>query len=200
MPPSTRPRSDGIRSRNAILDAAAKLATVVGLDGLSIGVLAEHVGISKSGLYAHFGSKEELQLATIDVAFAIYERDIVRPALAHADPVARLRAVCENFVSYVERDSFPGGCFFASTLAEFDTRKGAVHDRLLLLQSDWLRGLQDMCAAALATGRIPSQEGPDQLAFELNAALHLANDMYVLYRDPIFLTRARHSIKTRLPE
>src|SRR5437763_12449870 len=89
-----KPRSDGERSRRTILDAAAKLATIDGLEGLSIGRLADHIGMSKSGLYAHFGSKEELQLATIETAREIYEADVVAPATRASTPLAKVEALC----------------------------------------------------------------------------------------------------------
>src|SRR3954462_13040735 len=114
-----KPRADGERSRRTILDAAAKLATIDGLEGLSIGRLADHIGMSKSGLYAHFGSKEELQLATIETAREIYEADVVAPAARAATPLAKVEALCAQFLSHVERRVFPGGCFFASAAAEF---------------------------------------------------------------------------------
>src|SRR4051795_3043693 len=107
-----RPRSDGERSRAAILTAAGKLATVDGLEGLTIGRLADHIGMSKSGLYAHFGSKEELQLATIGHAEEVFDDDVILPAVEAEAGLPRLNAYCEYFMSHVERAVFPGGCFF----------------------------------------------------------------------------------------
>jgi AcrR family transcriptional regulator len=104
-----RRRSDGERSRRAILVAAARLATVEGIDGLSIGRLAQTIGMSKSGLYSHFGSKEELQLATIDFAEDVFDTDVVDPAKESGDGLARVEALCERFLSHVERGVFPGG-------------------------------------------------------------------------------------------
>src|SRR4029453_12802251 len=105
-------RGEGLRSRQTILDAAALLATIEGLNGLSIGRLAEHIGMSKSGLYAHFRSKEELQLATIETAAQIFDAEVTGPATAVVDPVEQLVALCDRFLSYLERRVFPGGCFF----------------------------------------------------------------------------------------
>src|SRR2546423_3425902 len=102
-----KPRSDGERSRRTILDAAAKLATVEGLDGLSIGRLADHIGMSKSGLYAHFGSKEELQLAAVETATEIFADAVIRPAREVGGGVARLEALCERFLGYLERPVLP---------------------------------------------------------------------------------------------
>src|SRR5919205_375846 len=104
-----RVRSDGERSRKTILRAAANLATIDGLEGISIGNLASHIGMSKSGLYAHFGSKEELQLATVDTAGEIFSAEVIEPTEAIADPLEQLRAIVDRFLSYLERRVFQGG-------------------------------------------------------------------------------------------
>jgi AcrR family transcriptional regulator len=196
--PERRVRSDGGRSRRAILEAAVALTTVVGLDGLSIGRLADQAGISKSGLYAHFGSKEDLQLATIEVATDTFLTNVVRPALARPEPLLRLSALCENFLSRLEADVLPGGCFFVSVNAEFDTRPGTVRDRLTELHTTWLRTLQEQYAAVQAAGLLSGDPSPEQAAFELNAYLHMANNMYVLYRDAAYIQLARQSVANRL--
>ena len=133
---AVRRRGDGERSHLAILEAAMRLSTVQGLDGLSIGELASHIGMSKSGLYAHFRSKEELQVATVTAALEVVDAEVVQPALSRPDALGRLIALCENFLSYAQR-SFPGGCFFASAGAEFDTRPGSVRDLLTKYSQDW---------------------------------------------------------------
>src|SRR5215831_4534176 len=117
------PRADGERARAAILRAAASLATVDGLEGLSIGNLAAAIGMSKSGLYAHFGTKQELQLATVDEAERILTEEVVQPALAAPPGLGQLAAVCEAYFSYVERRVFPGGCFFVATALEMGTTR-----------------------------------------------------------------------------
>src|SRR5436305_9194065 len=123
-------RSDGARSRSAILDEATRLATVEGIDGLSISRLAEAVGMSKSGLFAHFGSKEELQLATIETANSLFVQEVLDPASTATSGFERLTRLVDRYLSYVEVETFPGGCFFASVLAEVDMHPGAVRDRL----------------------------------------------------------------------
>src|SRR5262252_8286292 len=133
-----RRRADGERSRQAILRGAANLATIDGLRGLSIGALAAHIGMSKSGLFAHFGSKEELQLATVETAREIFDAEIVEPTQAIDDPLERLQALCDGFLSHVERRVFPGGCFFASTTAELDTHPGPVNDAVASVQQHWI--------------------------------------------------------------
>src|SRR4051794_29726931 len=128
LQPSRRRRSDGERTRAAILHEAARLATVEGLDGLSLARLAEAVGMSKSGLFAHFRSKEELQLATIDAASAIFDELVIEPASDEAAGVPRLRAYVERFLDHVEEGVFPGGCFFVSAVGELGTHPGPVRD------------------------------------------------------------------------
>jgi AcrR family transcriptional regulator len=193
-----RPRADGERSRRAILDAAARLATVEGLDGLSIGRLAEHVGMSKSGLYAHFTSKEALQLATIEAANAIFVEDVVAPALAAATPLERVEALCERFLSHVERAVFPGGCFFASVAAELDTRPGPVRDRATEVVIWWSRLHHAAIAEAQAEGQLDPGEDAAQLAYELGSLLLFANASYLLGGGADALERARRGIRRRL--
>src|SRR3989440_5910283 len=123
-----RRRADGERSRAAILREAARLATVEGLDGLSLAHLADAVGMSKSGLFAHFGSKEELQLATVEAASSIFEEEVIEPARETPTGVPRLRAYIKRFLDHVEEGVFPGGCFFVSAVSELDTHPGPVRD------------------------------------------------------------------------
>ena len=193
-----RQRADGERSRQTILRAAANLATVEGLDGLSIGNLAAHIGMSKSGLYAHFGSKEELQLATVETAREIFEAEVAEPTLTIVDPLERLQALCEGFLSYVERRVFPGGCFFASAVAEFDTHPGPVRDKIASVQQHWIDRLQQPIREAQMSGSLDPTEDPSQLAFELYAYLLMANTAFVLNDDPAHLEQARVAIGGRL--
>jgi AcrR family transcriptional regulator len=193
-----KPRADGLRSRRTILDAAARLATVEGLEGLSIGRLAEHIGMSKSGLYAHFGSKEELQLATVETAGEIFRDDVIRPTEGIEDPLARLEALCEAFLSHLERRVFPGGCFFVSAAAEFDTHPGPVKEQVAAFLREWLAILEDLAARAQQAGDLDTAEDPAQLAFELDAYLLMANMAYLLHNDPRTLEQARTAIRTRL--
>src|SRR5262249_19527580 len=123
--------SKGQASRDTILRTAATLATTRGLDGLSIGDLAAEVGMSKSGLYAHFKSKEELELATIETAAAIFDHEVCQPVTQAPAGTARLRALVNSFLSYLERRVFPGGCFFAAVAMELDARPGPMRDRVV---------------------------------------------------------------------
>jgi AcrR family transcriptional regulator len=189
----------GQRTRAAILEEAARLATVESLQGLSIGGLAEATGMSKSGLYAHFGSKEELQLATIDAARESFVRAVVTPALAAAPPGrARLLALGERFLSYVQSRVFPGGCFFVVTAAELGSQAGPVHDRVAGYQRQWSELLRETARQAQAEGDLPSDEDPDQLAFELGALLAGTNIVAVLHSDDAAIEQARRAISRRL--
>jgi AcrR family transcriptional regulator len=197
-PPSRRRRTDGERSREAILREAARLATVEGIDGLSIARLAEAVGMSKSGLFAHFGSKEELQLATIETASELFVEQVVLPASAAPTAIERLRQYAELFLRHVESGVFPGGCFFASVSAELDTRSGPVRDRAIELQEGWLDGLAAAIREAQAEGAIDPAEQPEQLAFELDAYLLMANLRFVATQDATPMEQARRALEGRL--
>jgi AcrR family transcriptional regulator len=192
-----RQRSNGISSRRKILDAAAKLATTEGLEGLSIGGLADHIGMSKSGLYAHFGSKEELQLATIETAGEIFSTEVIAAAEQATTPLAKLEILCEAFLSHVERRVFPGGCFFASAAAEFDTHPGPVKERIAAFQRGWSDLLVRLVREAQKAGQLCTED-PDQLAFELNGYLLMANTAFLLHNSPQAITRARTAIADRL--
>jgi AcrR family transcriptional regulator len=193
-----RQRADGQRSRQAILTGASELATIEGLEGLSIGRLADHIGMSKSGLYAHFGSKEELQLATIDAAQEIFDREVVGPALEQPQGIAQVLAYTEAYLSYLERHVFPGGCFFASVAAEVDSREGRVTDRLRDLMGGGVQWLAGLLREAQARGEMDRDADADQLAFEIDALLHGANASFTLQRSDEPLERARRAIRERL--
>jgi AcrR family transcriptional regulator len=179
-----RRRRDGENTHGLILEEATRIASVEGLDGLTIGRLAEALGVSKSGVYAHFGSKDKLQLETIGAAQEIFEREVMASAFAAPPGIARIKALGGAYLSYIERLVFPGGCFFASLLAEMDARSGPVHDALLAGERAFIQGLEEMV-----------REGdPGQVAFEVQAAIELANYHFVLFRDPLDLERARRAI------
>jgi AcrR family transcriptional regulator len=191
-------RSDGIRSRQAILDQATQLATVEGLEGLSIARLADAVGMSKSGLYAHFDSKEDLQLATIGAATAVFSAEVVEPAAGARDGLERLHRLVDAYLHYVEAETFAGGCFFASVLAEVDMRPGRVRDRLVAFLGEWLGQLEAAVREAQRDGTFDPAEDPAQIVFEIEAALFLANAQFVVSRTPEPIERARRAIERRL--
>jgi AcrR family transcriptional regulator len=196
--PVRKQRSDGARSRDTILREAAQLATVEGIDGLSISRLADAVGMSKSGLFAHFGSKQELQLATIEKAVELFNELVLDPANAAPTGHERLELLGELFFQHVENRVYPGGCFFSSVAAELDTRSGPVRDRAVECVNAWLGQLETAAATAQSEGSVSATEDPDQLAFELDAILLLANARFVAAPETKPMDRARRAYANRL--
>lgn len=188
-----RKRADGQRTRQAILDTSVRLATVEGLEGLSIGNLAEATGVSKSGLYAHFGSKEELQLATVETARQLFIDVVIVPAL-EVDGLERLDRLCESFLSYVEQRTLPGGCFFAAAAAELGGRSGPVRERVAAYQHEWIGLLAAAAETALSSGELRADTDLPILVFELNALVIAANSAFILHDDPEVIDRARAAV------
>jgi AcrR family transcriptional regulator len=188
-------RSAGEASRAAILLTAAKLVTVKGLDGLSIGELAAEVGMSKSGLYAHFKSKQELDLATIDTAAEIFEREVLQPAMAVPAGIQRVRTLADSFLLHLERKTFPGGCFFAAVAAELDTRPGLARDRVAMVLDAWLSLLNQCFVAAQANKEISPQADLAQAVFETEGMLLAANFLFVMRNDTTPLKQARRGLE-----
>jgi AcrR family transcriptional regulator len=198
MNPPHRQRADGRRTRDAILRGAVTLATIDGLEGLSIGNLATATGISKSGLYAHFGSKQDLQLATVEEADRIFTDEVIAPALAAAPGVPQLVAVCDAFFDHLEHRTFPGGCFFAGAALEMGTRPGPVKDRVAAFQMSFVGLVHHFVTTALELGQLPGDVDADQLTFELNGIILAANTSFVLHNDPGSLQMARRIVRRRL--
>lgn len=193
--PRERPRrSDGERTHAAILHVATRLASVEGVEGLTLGRVAEELGISKSGVYAHFGSKEQLQLETVAAAREIFEQEVVRPALDAPAGLRRLRGLCDAYLSYVERAVFPGGCFFASLLAEMDARSGPVHDLVVAGERSWQEQLVELARDARRQRQLADDVDVAQLAFELQACLELSNYHFVLFGDRRVVDRGRKAV------
>jgi AcrR family transcriptional regulator len=187
-----------LRSRHAILEEAARLATVEGLEGLSIGRLADAVGMSKSGLYAHFGSKEELQLATIEAASTLFDELVVLPAQTATSGLERLRRLADGFLDHVAAGVYPGGCFFASIAAELDTHPGPVRDLAIAATESWFALLEEAVRDGQAEGAIDAGADATQLAFELDAYMLLANAQFVARPGPAPMARARKAMAERL--
>ena len=195
----TRTPGVGDATREAILRLAADQASVDGLEGLSIGQLATALGMSKSGLFAHFGSKELLQLATIEHARRRYVHAVLVPALQAPRGIERLNALCDSFLSYVERAVFPGGCFFAAAMAEYGGKEpGPVRDLIAECQHQWTSTLQRAATEARTARQLKASCAPDQLAFEVEAALLSANWYFHLRSDMSYLDRGRRAIRSRL--
>ena len=188
----------GERTRNAILETAARLATEEGLDPLSIGRLAEETGMSKSGLFAHFGSKEELQIATVEHAAALFVDEVIAPARDAPRGVARVWALCDHMIAYTERQVFPGGCFFAATAQEFTHRPGPVRDRIAGMIASWLSYLEHAVEQAQAAGELDPSVPAREIAFQLDAFAQAANMQFQLFRDERVFDDARRAVGERL--
>jgi AcrR family transcriptional regulator len=187
-------RSDGEQTHEAILETAMKLASIEGLGSLTLGRLARELDISKSGVFAHFRSKARLQHETIRAAEAVFAQEVVEPGLDAPEGLGQLEGICDAYLSYLERGVFPGGCFFAQLLAEFDAPAGTIHDALAEGQRGWLSLLEGLITTAQARHELDPMLDASQLAFELYAALELANYLSTLYRDPALVDRGRTAI------
>src|SRR5947208_1240669 len=197
--PTDRRRLRGQRTRQAILLHAARVGSAEGLEAVSLQRLATDLGISKSGLFAHFGSKEELHLATIDAAALIFIDEVIRPALAEPRGVRRVWALCTAWMSYLERGVFPGGCFFWAVAEEFDSRRpGPVRDSILEKKAYWSYSIRRAATEAQEAGEIDPTVDPDQLAWELDSLLGGANSGYKGDDGPRAIERGRRGIRDRL--
>jgi len=188
----------GARTKHGILERAVDIASVEGLAGLTIGRLAEELEMSKSGLFAHFGSKEELQLATVEAAQQRFVNEMFRPALKAARGYPRLLAICRSWLDYIKRDVFPGGCFFAAASFEFDGRPGPIRDAVVAAMDVWLDALEKAIRMAKEEGHLDRGVDVKQLAFEINAIFFGANFSYQMRDDKRAISRAWKAIEERL--
>jgi AcrR family transcriptional regulator len=184
-------RARGLRTRTAILRRAVHLASVEGLEGLTVGRLADDLGMSKSGLFAHFGSKEELQLATVETARQIFIDQITRPALAAPKGMPRLWSIIDRWLAYIERGIFKGGCFFTAASFEFDSRRGPVRDRIVEIMREWIGVLVRALEQAQKVGHIEPGIDVTRVVFEIQSLAiggHWANQ---LLEDRLSYSRSR---------
>lgn len=191
-------RARGDRTREAILRRAIDIASVEGLEGVSIGRLADALGMSKSGILALFGSKEKLQLAAIEAAAQTFADEVVVPALRKDRGAARVEELCLGWLDYSRRRVFPGGCFFCHVGAEFDARPGQVRDVLALTYRTWLDQLERTIQQALDLGEVAPDADPAQVAFELDALVRAANNRAMLQGDDAAYAFARAAVLARL--
>jgi AcrR family transcriptional regulator len=185
-------------TRHEILRVAVDIASAEGLEGLSIGRLASELQMSKTGIFAHFGSKEQLQLAAVETAKQIFFEQVAQPSLRRPRGLPRLKAMLENWLGYVERIVFRGGCFFAAASAEFDSRPGAVREQIAELTKAWMVALREEIEVAQSKAEILGSVKPAQLAFELHAYVQEANWGFKLFNDKSAFLLARRAIATRL--
>lgn len=184
--------------RDLTLRAAVDIASVVGLECLTIGRLAETLGMSKSGLVGRFGSKEQLQLATLELAVDMFRVAVYEPAATEPAGCVRLLAICDGWIRYIGEPCFPGGCFLTTASVEFDAREGPVHDAVELALKRWLRVLDAEATTAVAAGELPSDTDPAEVAFTLNALAVGTNCDYQLHGEARALERGRRAMATVL--
>jgi AcrR family transcriptional regulator len=180
----------GEATRRAILDHAMRLASRVGLEGLSIGRLATELSLSKSGLFAHFQSKEALQIQLLEAAAARFVEAVVKPALAEARGEARLAALFERWLLWAKSQNTPGGCLFVTASVELDDRPGPVRDKLVGLQREWLAIIANVVKTGIAEREFRSDTDPEQFAHDLYAAMLGYHHASRLLKDPRAEARA----------
>jgi AcrR family transcriptional regulator len=182
----------GQETRQAILSRAFEIASVVGVSGLTIGRLAEETGLSKSGLFAHFGSKEALDVAVVEEASRQFVQEVMVPALREARGEPRVRALFERWLEWGQR---PGGCFFVGASAELDDRPGPPRDALVRACKDWIDELAKAARIAMREGHFTTELDPDQFAFELYGLMLSGHSFLRFLRDPAALDRTRKAFE-----
>ena len=193
-----RRQARGLRTREAILTRAVDIASVQGLEGLTVGSLATQLKMSKSGLFAHFGSKEDLQLATVELARQIFIKKVTRPAIAAVRGMPRLWGLIEHWLALVEKRVFKGGCFFSAASFEFDSRRGVVRDRIAAIMQEWIGAIARAVYEAQKAGHLDPKVDPTRLAFEIHAIAMGAHWAHQLLDDKHAYSRARTILLERL--
>lgn len=183
--------SKGEETRRNILQSSLAMASRLGLDGLSIGSVAKEVGMSKSGLFAHFDSKEDLQLQVLHTGVEHFVRQVVTPALMEPRGEPRIRALFENWLSW--SSYLPGGCPFIAAAAEVDDKPGPLRDYLAASQKDWLAVLANAARIAKEEGHFRADVDPEQFSYRMNGVLLAHHHSARLLRDPESEERARSS-------
>ncbi|MFZ5644266.1 MAG: TetR/AcrR family transcriptional regulator [Bacillota bacterium] len=185
----------GIETQNRILEEAVQIASLQGLESLTIGTLSKSLALSKSGLFAHFGSKLELQKIVIKAAKKIFKEIVIDPVTDLPYGKNRLMRLCDGWLSYVEQNTFRGGCFFANATIEFDGRPGEIRDMLQLTMSGWLKFLRREIVKAQRAGELSEKLEPEQAVFELQSIVMGANWHMQLFGDINAIGRAKKSIE-----
>lgn len=189
--PTDGRRARGMRSRAAVLERSVQMASREGLEGLTIGKLAADLEVHKSSVFALFGSKEELQLATLAAARGILIDQVVAPALSSKEGVPRLLAMGEAWWNYLASEVFVGGCFLCAASTEMDGRPGPVRDAVANVMREWIAVLKANIEAAIVAGEMQPEVDPQAMAFRLNALGMAANWQRQLLDDPSGLEHAR---------
>jgi AcrR family transcriptional regulator len=187
--------SKGAETRQAILERAADVASRLGLEGLTIGRLAEALELSKSGLFAHFHSKEALQVQTLQFTAGLFVDGVIRPALKQARGEPRLRALFERWLGWDRADVLKGGCLFVAAATELDDREGPVREELVRQQTDWLELIANVARTAVTEGHFRPDLDSEQLAYELHGVMLAYHHARRLLRDPRAEKRARRAFE-----
>lgn len=185
-------------TRETILTEAVARGSVEGLEGITIGKLATSLHMSKAGVIGHFGNKEALQLAALDAAVTTFRAEIWEPLAERPEGITRLRAISRAWLSHLEGDTFPGGCFLTAAAAEFDGRPGPVRDAVASTLALWERTLARDARAAIEAGDLPADSDPIQIAFELNGIAMAVNQGRQLRGDGLAAKRGRAAMKRLL--
>lgn len=189
---------EAARTRDAIIARSIEIASVEGLEAITIGRLASDLEMSKAGVLGGFGTKEELQRAALAAAIDVFRREVWEPS-AEAEPgLARLEAICEHWLSYLERRVFPGGCFLTAASCEFDDRPGPVHDAIANALALWLKTLEQEAQRAVDEGELPQGSDAALIAFQLNAVAMGANQALQLLGDRRALVLAHEAMRETL--
>jgi AcrR family transcriptional regulator len=185
-------------TRAAVTQAAVDRASIGGLEGLTIGGLADETEMRKSSVFSLFGSKEELQRATLEAAAQQFTEEVWGPASEDEPGLPRLLALCDSWLDYHRREVMPGGCFLTTATVEYDARPGPLRDQVAQTVKRWLRVLEREAAIAMKAGDLPPDTDPGDVAFELNALAAAASYGFQLWRDPAVFERARRSMRRLL--
>jgi AcrR family transcriptional regulator len=195
-----RSKAEAAQTRAAIIDRAVQTASIEGLEGVTIGRLADDLGMSKAGVIGHFGDKTTLQRATFQQASKVFTAQVWEPAKDKQLGLPRLTAICENWVKHLTNSPFPGGCFMCTVATEWDAREGDIHDEIRDSWRLWLKVLAREAAAARDAGDLAPDTDPDQVAFEINAIAMALNQSIQLFEDRRAATRARRAFRRVLAQ
>jgi AcrR family transcriptional regulator len=182
-------------TRAAVTQAAVEHASIGGLEGLTIGGLAGETEMQKSSVFSLFGSKRELQQATLEAAIELFKDEVWEPVAGDRPGLPRLLALCDSWLDYHEREVMPGGCFLTTATIEYDARPGRLRDAIAATMKQWLGVLEREAAIAIEARDLPSDTEPADIAFQLNALAAAASYGFQLWRDPAVFARARRSMR-----
>jgi AcrR family transcriptional regulator len=193
-----RPQSAVAETRAAVTRTAVQRASVEGLEGLTIGGLAGETEMRKSSVFSLFGSKQELQRATLDAAIEQFTDEVWAPVAEERPGLPRLLALCDSWLDYHRREVMPGGCFLTTATIEYDARPGPMRDTVAETMKRWLAVLEREASIAVKAGDLPADTEPADVAFQLNGLAAAASYGFQLWREPEVFERARRSMRRAL--